>query len=204
MLFNNHGWNFYIIQPQPTILAPYDMELRVCLVLTFQIVHKSCWFYSRSKVGGIAANNSSPYILVLINGVLKLIDIWTFALSRMYILLKKSVFFFKEHSSIVLWSKIHSDILLIETFKHDTISLHSYLVSYCDFQAIFDWVDIAGIKLASMSPVGTDLETVKQQTEELKVWNNHLFHLYFHLSILVFLHRLSYSEFFTTLNNFHF
>lgn len=37
-------------------------------------------------------------------------------------------------------------------------------------QAIFDWVDIAGGKLASMSPVGTDLETVKQQMEELKVW----------------------------------
>lgn len=37
------------------------------------------------------------------------------------------------------------------------------------FQAIFDWVDIASSKLASMSPVGTDLETVKQQTEELKV-----------------------------------
>ncbi|XP_015714678.1 dystonin isoform X26 [Coturnix japonica] len=42
-------------------------------------------------------------------------------------------------------------------------------VQYQDgLQAIFDWVDIAGIKLASMSPVGTDLETVKQQTEELK------------------------------------
>lgn len=34
---------------------------------------------------------------------------------------------------------------------------------------MFDWVDIAGSKLASMSPVGTDLETVKQQTEEMKV-----------------------------------
>ncbi|NWW51847.1 DYST protein, partial [Pedionomus torquatus] len=42
-------------------------------------------------------------------------------------------------------------------------------VQYQDgLQAIFDWVDIAGNKLASMSPVGTDLETVKQQTEELK------------------------------------
>ncbi|XP_072188966.1 dystonin isoform X18 [Excalfactoria chinensis] len=42
-------------------------------------------------------------------------------------------------------------------------------VQYQDgLQALFDWVDIAGIKLASMSPVGTDLETVKQQTEELK------------------------------------
>lgn len=36
---------------------------------------------------------------------------------------------------------------------------------------MFDWVDIAGSKLASMSPVGTDLETVKQQTEEMKVRN---------------------------------
>ncbi|XP_053142456.1 dystonin isoform X34 [Hemicordylus capensis] len=42
-------------------------------------------------------------------------------------------------------------------------------VQYQDgLQAIFDWVDIAGSKLASMSPVGTDIETVKQQTEELK------------------------------------
>ncbi|XP_039176251.1 dystonin isoform X38 [Crotalus tigris] len=42
-------------------------------------------------------------------------------------------------------------------------------VQYQDgLQAMFDWVDIAGSKLASMSPVGTDLETVKQQTEEMK------------------------------------
>ncbi|NWZ93682.1 DYST protein, partial [Nesospiza acunhae] len=42
-------------------------------------------------------------------------------------------------------------------------------VQYQDgLQALFDWVDIAGSKLATMSPVGTDLETVKQQTEELK------------------------------------
>ncbi|XP_051008985.1 dystonin isoform X1 [Acomys russatus] len=42
-------------------------------------------------------------------------------------------------------------------------------VQYQDgLQAVFDWVDIAGNKLASMSPIGTDLETVKQQTEELK------------------------------------
>ncbi|XP_026913333.1 dystonin isoform X24 [Acinonyx jubatus] len=42
-------------------------------------------------------------------------------------------------------------------------------VQYQDgLQTIFDWVDIAGGKLASMSPIGTDLETVKQQIEELK------------------------------------
>ncbi|XP_038626613.1 dystonin isoform X5 [Tachyglossus aculeatus] len=42
-------------------------------------------------------------------------------------------------------------------------------VQYQDgLQAIFDWVDIAGGKLSSMSPIGTDLETVKQQIEELK------------------------------------
>lgn len=54
------------------------------------------------------------------------------------------------------------------------LSAHAWISCY-DFQAIFDWVDIAGIKLASMSPVGTDLETVKQQTEELKVWTSYLF-----------------------------
>ncbi|XP_063112978.1 dystonin isoform X25 [Cavia porcellus] len=42
-------------------------------------------------------------------------------------------------------------------------------VQYQDgLQAVFDWVDIADGKLASMSPIGTDLETVKQQIEELK------------------------------------
>ncbi len=34
---------------------------------------------------------------------------------------------------------------------------------------MFDSVDIMEGKLDSMSPVGTDLETVKQQIEELKV-----------------------------------
>ncbi|XP_045150783.1 dystonin isoform X4 [Echinops telfairi] len=42
-------------------------------------------------------------------------------------------------------------------------------VHYQDgLQTLFDWVDIAGSKLASMSPIGTDLETVKQQIAELK------------------------------------
>lgn len=36
-------------------------------------------------------------------------------------------------------------------------------------QGMFDWVDILESKLDSMSPVGTDLETVKQQIRELKV-----------------------------------
>ncbi|XP_077586324.1 dystonin isoform X15 [Stigmatopora nigra] len=35
-------------------------------------------------------------------------------------------------------------------------------------QGMFDWVDILESKLDSMSPVGTDLETVKQQIGELK------------------------------------
>ncbi|XP_008160035.2 dystonin isoform X3 [Eptesicus fuscus] len=46
-------------------------------------------------------------------------------------------------------------------------------VQYQDgLQAIFDWVDIAGGKLAAMSPIGTDLETVKQQIEELKLFKS--------------------------------
>lgn len=36
-------------------------------------------------------------------------------------------------------------------------------------QGMFDWVDILENKLDSMTPVGTDLETVKQQIVELKV-----------------------------------
>ncbi|XP_067840170.1 microtubule-actin cross-linking factor 1 isoform X9 [Heptranchias perlo] len=35
-------------------------------------------------------------------------------------------------------------------------------------QAMFDWMDIAECKLNTMHPVGTDLETVKQQIAELK------------------------------------
>lgn len=52
----------------------------------------------------------------------------------------------------------------------------SILVQYlpnifiCLLQGMFDWVDILESKLDSMSPVGTDLETVKQQIEELKVF----------------------------------
>lgn len=34
---------------------------------------------------------------------------------------------------------------------------------------MFDFLDNAVIKLCEMSPVGTDLSTVKQQIEELKV-----------------------------------
>ncbi|XP_038656566.1 dystonin isoform X7 [Scyliorhinus canicula] len=35
-------------------------------------------------------------------------------------------------------------------------------------QAMFDWMDIAESKLSTMPPIGTDLETVKQQIAELK------------------------------------
>lgn len=37
---------------------------------------------------------------------------------------------------------------------------------------MFDYLDNAVIKLCDMSTVGTDLGTVKQQIEELKVWKN--------------------------------
>ncbi|XP_075454243.1 dystonin isoform X6 [Ascaphus truei] len=44
-----------------------------------------------------------------------------------------------------------------------------YAVQYQDgLQALFDWVDIAAGKIETMSPVGTDLEMVKQQIVELK------------------------------------
>ncbi|XP_069462267.1 dystonin isoform X13 [Ambystoma mexicanum] len=46
-------------------------------------------------------------------------------------------------------------------------------VQYQDgLQAIFDWIDIAGGKLDSMPPIGTDLETVKQQIAELKQYKS--------------------------------
>ena len=45
---------------------------------------------------------------------------------------------------------------------------------YC-FQGMFDYLDNAVIKLCDMPTVGTDLGTVKQQIEELKVRNANLF-----------------------------
>ncbi|XP_066552919.1 dystonin isoform X4 [Amia ocellicauda] len=44
-------------------------------------------------------------------------------------------------------------------------------------QGLFDWVDIVESKLDSMSPVGTDLETVKQQIEELKEFKGEAYQL---------------------------
>ncbi|XP_041419112.1 dystonin isoform X12 [Xenopus laevis] len=42
-------------------------------------------------------------------------------------------------------------------------------VQYQDgLQALYDWVDISTLKVESMPPIGTDLETVKQQIVELK------------------------------------
>ncbi|KAM4042423.1 dystonin isoform 16-T16 [Anomaloglossus baeobatrachus] len=42
-------------------------------------------------------------------------------------------------------------------------------VQYQDgLQALFDWVDIAMARIEAMPPIGTDLETVKQQITELK------------------------------------
>lgn len=37
------------------------------------------------------------------------------------------------------------------------------------FQTMFDWLDNTVIKLCNMSPVGTDLSTVKEQLNEMKV-----------------------------------
>ncbi|CAJ1067501.1 dystonin isoform X13 [Xyrichtys novacula] len=44
-------------------------------------------------------------------------------------------------------------------------------------QGMFDWVDILESKLDSMSPVGTDLETVKQQIVELKEFKGEAYQL---------------------------
>ncbi|XP_035982722.1 dystonin [Fundulus heteroclitus] len=44
-------------------------------------------------------------------------------------------------------------------------------------QGMFDWVDILENKLDSMSPVGTDLETVKQQIVELKEFKGESYQL---------------------------
>ncbi|TSN48475.1 Dystonin [Bagarius yarrelli] len=44
-------------------------------------------------------------------------------------------------------------------------------------QGMFDWVDILESKLNTMPPVGTDLETVKQQMEELKEFKGEAYQL---------------------------
>ncbi|KAM4701985.1 microtubule-actin cross-linking factor 1 [Discoglossus pictus] len=47
----------------------------------------------------------------------------------------------------------------------------SYSVQYQDtLQSMFDWLDNAVIKLCDMPPVGTDLNTVKEQLEEMKAF----------------------------------
>lgn len=60
-------------------------------------------------------------------------------------------------------------------------------------QNMFDSVDIMESKLDSMSPVGTDLETVKQQIEELKVLMQTFPHT--HDTLLYVSHSASRSKF---------
>lgn len=50
----------------------------------------------------------------------------------------------------------------VEEKSHDSCVLYN-------FQSMFDYLDNTVIKLCDMSTVGTDLGTVKQQIEELKV-----------------------------------
>ncbi|XP_063775378.1 dystonin [Pseudophryne corroboree] len=50
-------------------------------------------------------------------------------------------------------------------------------VQYQDgLQALFDWVDFATGRIETMSPIGTDLETVKQQMTELKQFKKEAYH----------------------------
>lgn len=73
-------------------------------------------------------------------------------------------------SSANLEDLLHNTTLSV---KHDSLCIsfvcliNNGLPSFT--QGMFDWVDILENKLDSMSPVGTDLETVKQQIVELKV-----------------------------------
>ncbi|XP_018416047.1 PREDICTED: dystonin isoform X2 [Nanorana parkeri] len=62
--------------------------------------------------------------------------------------------------------------MLNKTWKERVEKLNEAMqaaVKYQDgLQALFDWVDIATGRMSTMSPIGTDLDTVKQQTAELK------------------------------------
>ncbi len=53
--------------------------------------------------------------------------------------------------------------------------VHNY--HFISPQGMFDYLDNAVIKLCDMPAVGTDLSTVKQQIEELKVWIRPYLHL---------------------------
>uniref|UniRef100_A0AAR2JH65 Dystonin n=1 Tax=Pygocentrus nattereri TaxID=42514 RepID=A0AAR2JH65_PYGNA len=70
---------------------------------------------------------------------------------------------------------------LNKTWKERVEQLEEAMQAAVQFQdglqGMFDWVDILESKLDSMSPVGTDLETVKQQIEELKEFKGEAYQL---------------------------
>uniref|UniRef100_A0A673BP13 Dystonin n=1 Tax=Sphaeramia orbicularis TaxID=375764 RepID=A0A673BP13_9TELE len=70
---------------------------------------------------------------------------------------------------------------LNKTWKERVETLEEAMQAAVQFQdglqGMFDWVDILENKLDSMSPVGTDLETVKQQIVELKEYKGEAYQL---------------------------
>ncbi|XP_068423332.1 dystonin isoform X15 [Clinocottus analis] len=70
---------------------------------------------------------------------------------------------------------------LNKTWKERVERLEEAMQSAVQFQdglqGMFDWVDILESKLDTMSPVGTDLETVKQQIVELKEFKGEAYQL---------------------------
>ncbi|XP_028324071.1 dystonin isoform X21 [Gouania willdenowi] len=70
---------------------------------------------------------------------------------------------------------------LNKTWKERVDRLEEAMLAAVQFQdglqGMFDWVDILEGKLDSMSPVGTDLETVKQQIVELKEFKGESYQL---------------------------
>ncbi|XP_062375938.1 dystonin [Sardina pilchardus] len=70
---------------------------------------------------------------------------------------------------------------LNKTWKEHMEQLEEAMQAAVQFQdglqGMFDWVDILESKLDSMSPVGTDLETVKQQINELKEFKSEAYQL---------------------------
>ncbi|XP_041644812.1 dystonin isoform X11 [Cheilinus undulatus] len=70
---------------------------------------------------------------------------------------------------------------LNKTWKERVEGLEEAMQAAVQFQdglqGMFDWVDILESKLDSMSPVGTDLETVKQQMVELKEFKGEAYQL---------------------------
>lgn len=78
--------------------------------------------------------------------------------------------FVQDQSQLLSQVKHHCQTPINQHLTNISLNLEYCIICLlCHFQSMFDYLDNAVIKLCEMSTVGTDLGTVKQQIEELKV-----------------------------------